>query len=70
MITLTPAYGRDYKFAKDVKADWESNKDFIIHRHSGRTTYFNKQSWQEDKELADLPVFVRFNYLRRKTQVA
>lgn len=29
-MTLTPAYGRDYKSAKDVKADWDANKDFII----------------------------------------
>ena len=29
-ITLTPAYGRDYKSAKEVKADWKSGKDFII----------------------------------------
>lgn len=30
MITLTPAYGRDYKSAKAVKADFEANKDFVI----------------------------------------
>ena len=29
-MTLTPAYGRDYKSAKDVKADWDANKDFVI----------------------------------------
>jgi len=26
---LTPAYGRDYKNAKEVKAAWEAGKDFI-----------------------------------------
>lgn len=25
---LSPAYGRDYKTAKAVKADWEAGKDF------------------------------------------
>ena len=30
MKTLTPAYGRDYKSAKAVKADWTAGKDFII----------------------------------------
>jgi hypothetical protein len=25
---LTPAYGRDYKTAKEVKAAWEAGKDF------------------------------------------
>jgi hypothetical protein len=29
-MTLTPAYGRDYKSAKEVKADWNANKDFVI----------------------------------------
>jgi hypothetical protein len=29
-ITLIPAYGCDYKSAKEVKADWKSGKDFII----------------------------------------
>lgn len=28
--TLTPAYGRDYKTAKEVKAAWDAQKDFII----------------------------------------
>jgi hypothetical protein len=29
-MTLTPSYGRDYKSAKEVKADWDANKDFTI----------------------------------------
>jgi hypothetical protein len=29
-ITVTPAYGRDYKTAKAAKADWKAGKDFII----------------------------------------
>lgn len=29
-ITLVPAYGRDYKSAKEVKADWDDGKDFQI----------------------------------------
>ena len=30
MLTLTPAYGRDYKNKKAVQADWQAGKDFII----------------------------------------
>ena len=30
MLTLTPAYGRDYKSKKAAIADWKANKDFII----------------------------------------
>ncbi len=28
-MTLIPAYGRDYKSAKDVKADFNAEKDFM-----------------------------------------
>ena len=44
-VTLTPAYGRDYKSAKAVKTDWVDEKDFVIadlfHPDSGR--YINRQ---------------------------
>lgn len=30
MITLTPAYGRDYKSKKALLADFNAGKDFII----------------------------------------
>lgn len=29
-ITLVPSYGRDYKSAKAVQADWDAGKDFTI----------------------------------------
>lgn len=29
-MTLTPAYGRDYKSAKAVKEDWAAGKDFVV----------------------------------------
>lgn len=29
-MTVIPAYGRDYKSAAAVKADWDANKDFQI----------------------------------------
>jgi hypothetical protein len=32
-MTLTPAYGRDYKTAKAAKADFEANKDFILNEY-------------------------------------
>lgn len=43
-MTLTPAYGRDYKSQKAVRADFDADKDFIIadimHPDCGR--YVNK----------------------------
>ena len=29
-LNLSPAYGRDYKNQKSIKADWQADKDFII----------------------------------------
>lgn len=29
-LTCIPAYGRDYKSAKEVQADFDANKDFMI----------------------------------------
>jgi hypothetical protein len=40
MITLVPAYQRDYKSKKAVQADFDAGKDFIIadifHKYSGK----------------------------------
>lgn len=44
MMTLTPAYGRDYKSQKDVKAAWDAGKDFVVNTFgpdNGR--YINKE---------------------------
>lgn len=30
MTTLVPSYGRDYKSQKEVRADWNADKDFTI----------------------------------------
>jgi hypothetical protein len=40
-LSAVPAYGRDYKSKKEVLADWNAGKDFLIQdmRHSG---YVNK----------------------------
>jgi len=38
--TITPAYGRDYKSAKEAVADFEANKDFCL-QPSGQ--YINKE---------------------------
>ena len=41
-VTLTPAYGRDYKNKKDVLRDWKEGKDFTIasmmHPYNGKYT--------------------------------
>ena len=35
--TLTPAYGREYKSAKEVKADFVAGKDFVLNTFQGST---------------------------------
>lgn len=29
-MTLSPAYGRDYRSKAEVQRDWESGKDFVV----------------------------------------
>jgi hypothetical protein len=40
-LSAVPAYGRDYKTKKEVLADWEAGKDFII-QDMFRSGYVNK----------------------------
>jgi len=40
-MTVSGAYRRDYKSGKDMKADWEANKDFVIRSLEG-SGYVNK----------------------------
>ncbi len=62
-FALVPAYGRDYKSAKAVKADWEAGKDFQINMfmspEDGR--YINKEDAPKGARLT-----VRYN---RNTQI-
>jgi|694.fasta_scaffold143445_8 hypothetical protein len=63
MITLSPAYGRDYTSAKAVKADWTAGKDFRIESYGpdmGR--YIGKEEADREK----LTVCIRY---KRLTQV-
>lgn len=59
-LSAVPAYGRDYKSKKEVLADWEAGKDFLIQdfQESG---YINK---------ADKPAGVTLNIRYKKlTQI-
>jgi len=67
-LSVVPAYGRDYKSAKEVKAAWEAGKDFQIMDMSspddGR--YINKQ----DAEKPGSGVSTLTIRYKRMTQVA
>lgn len=51
-VTLTPAYGRDYKNKKEVLKDWNGNKDFIIncitHPYDGKP--MNKEQAEKGEQ--------------------
>jgi hypothetical protein len=54
-LEVVPAYGRDYKSQKEVKADWESGKDF---HDPFCGSYLNKA---DALSVAGLKVIVRYN---------
>lgn len=55
-MTLTPAYGRDYKSKAEVLADFNANKDFVIadifHPNSG--AYANKADLQGNERTINI----------------
>lgn len=42
-MTLTPAYGRDYKSKKEVLKDFNAGKDFYLHEFHSPGQYINKE---------------------------
>jgi hypothetical protein len=63
MITLTPAYGRDYTSKAKAIADWEAGKDFILNDFESR--------WNgKPVNISQLPgkVLIRYGKLRKVTQ--
>ena len=62
-ITVTPAYGRDYKTAKAAKADWQAGKDFIIRSYGH--PYDGKPMSIKDKGSESINI--RFDGLRKIT---
>lgn len=60
-MTVTPAYGRDYKSLKAARADWTAGKDFVISDvfsgEDGR--YINKA------DAGSMDIMVRYGDLRK-----
>ncbi len=66
--TLVPAYGRDYKTIKAVKADWLAGKDFIIADMSD--PYDGKYINKEDAINAGIKrVGIRYSRLMKQTLI-
>jgi len=64
-MTLTPAYGRDYKSKAEVLKDWNEGKDFVNTFGSG--TYCNKAD--AEKYAVGESVFIRYAKLTKVVQV-
>jgi hypothetical protein len=62
VLTVVPAYGRDYKSAKEVKAAWDEDKDFRIDMmfDSSDGRYINRQDAPKGATIN-----VRYNFNRK-----
>ena len=56
-ITVSGAYGRDYKSAKDALADWRAGKDFVI-----RTFGSDEGRYCSNADFANGPDHVQIRY--------
>lgn len=63
MITLTPAYNRDYKNKKQVETDFNNNKDFII--NDMFSVYNGKACNKSDLKDKYKSVKIRYNKLQK-----
>lgn len=65
-MTLTPAYGRDYKSQKAVKEAWAQDKDFevadIFHPECGRMV-------NRPQLKGETGVYIRYSSLRKIVKV-
>lgn len=65
-MTVSGAYGRDYKSLKTAKIDWNADKDFIIRDiFRGSGTYINKSDAKDIKEA----IMVRYDEDRKFGQL-
>lgn len=62
MVTLTPAYGRDYKSQKEILADFTAGKDFVYNDATSR--YDGKMCSIRDFNKG-VTVMLRYNKLRK-----
>lgn len=65
-ISMTPAYGRDYKSKSAALADLNNSKDFLLHEGLNMT-YVNKESLVE---AGITRIYVRYDRLRKVCVVA
>ena len=57
-MTLTPAHGRDYKSAEEVRVAFERGDDFLNNPFDGPIELINK----EDIETEGRPAYINIRY--------
>lgn len=67
MLTLTPAYGRDYKSKKEIEKDLNEGKDFVVNSYNDNGRYINREQLLE---LGMKTVNVRYADNRKVTVIA
>jgi len=63
MMTLTPAYGRDYKNKRDVLTDYNAGKDFVIQHIM--SPFGGKYANKQDLATHGEPVKIRYGSLMK-----
>ena len=69
-VTLTPAYGRDYKSKKAVLAGWNAGQDFSIATFAlsvSSPSYGRYMSERDNEPFTS--IWIRYNNLERIIQV-
>lgn len=61
-VEAIPAYGRDYKNQREVRADWNAGKDF---QDAATRQYLNKQ----DAQNLGLKVVIRYDRMMKVMSV-
>ena len=64
-VTLSPAYGRDYKSRKAVREDWRADKDFIIEQIHGSPGNGHTVANRSDLQDTHGPINIRFHKMQR-----
>ena len=61
-ITISPAYGRDYKSAKAARSDFDAGKDFKMESIAHGSGYCSKADFEKG-----LNVQIRYDNLKKVT---
>ena len=68
LLTVSPAYGRDYRSAKEAIADWQAGKDFRAESMKVHG-YLSSRDTEALKADGFTDTMIRYSNLRRGTLI-